>query len=89
MPPVRSLRLDADALHLDDGVQGVRVFPWSNLPANPRTVEGVESAITAWLRQSADGSYQVAVHVHEVDPLRVSVLTANLGESISGVWWED
>lgn len=89
MPPVRSLRIDPDALRLDDGPQGKRVFPWSNLPSNPRTADAVETVVTNWLRQSADGVYQVAVHVFSVDPLRLTVLTANLGETIPANWWAE
>lgn len=89
MPPIRAIRLEADALHLDDGVQGARVFPWSTLPTNPRTVAGVESAVTAWLRQSADGAYQVAVHCFSVDPLHLTIYTANLGEPIPADWWAE
>jgi len=89
MPPVRSIRIDTDALRLEDGSQGARVFPWSNLPTNPHTIYAAETAVTNWLRQSADGHYQVAVHVFSLDPLRLTVLTANVGETIPANWWAD
>lgn len=87
MPPIRTVQIGQEALLLDDGVQGRRVFPWSNLPENPRTVETVETIVTNWLNQSADGHYQVAVHVFDVSPLKLAVLTANMGETIPPNWW--
>lgn len=89
MPPIRSIRIGPTSLDVDDGVQGKRSFPWANLPDNPRTIAAAETAITAWLRQSADGHYQVAAHVFSVDPVHVTVATADLDATIPANWWEE
>lgn len=85
MPTIRSVDC-SNGITIIDGSGKRQLLP-ANIPAQLLLPQDVENWINQNWLQSPD--YQINVHVVSVQPLQVTVYTANIGEIIPPNWWID
>lgn len=87
MPRIRSLSTGNDFITISDHM-GVRTFNASTIPVAQNTIAKVETWLnTVGLPAITDGAYQIQAHVNSINPLNVSLITANPDIVIRANWW--
>ena len=89
MPPIRSVRCTDNRIEFTDYAGVARVLTAAAIPQSQNTVARVENYLnTVWIPANVTG-YQMRIHVFQLNPLRVTVGTWNMGLTIPTNWWED
>lgn len=87
MPPVRAVSFVDDVLTIDD-LRGQKVLLKSQAPANVNSIAKWETFANDWAATNIP-DYQVRVHITSLTPLRGTIGTWNLGDTIPVNWWLD
>ena len=88
MPSIRSVSITDNVVSFVDHRGVTKTLDASSIPQTQNTIAKVENYVNGtWIPANIDG-YQMRVHVFSLNPLRVTVGTWNLGESIPANWWD-
>jgi hypothetical protein len=86
MPMIRSVVMLVDRVVIVDH-RGVTItLLYSGLPPNQNTIEKAETWFNNHLANVAD-NYQARVHVFSRNPIRLTILMADIDEIIDLNWW--
>lgn len=88
MPAVRSVKISDNVIEIDDFRGVKKTLKASSIPSSQNTIAKIENYINnTWIPANIT-EYQASVHVFSINPLRTTVGTWELGESIPANWWD-
>lgn len=87
MPAIRQVSIQSDKISFDS-VGVTKTLTYASMPASQNTIAKVESFINSWLASNVN-SCQMVCHIFSINPVKATIYTANLGDSIPANWWVD
>lgn len=87
MPPIKSISVADNQIIIVDknGTSSLNplLIPSTNITVAENWLNNT------YLPGVTNGAYQALVHVFSTNPLKVAIIIADLGQSISATWWSN
>ena len=82
MPRVKEIKIESDRVEITDQ-NGVKEFKYADLVST--NIADAEREIQEYFRCT---DYKVLVHIFSLNPIVLSILTANPEDTTANNWWE-